>query len=347
MKIAFINTIDVDFGLWDINGVTLCERLVKMFFYVFDEIYLIVNKESLVTYDHIICKYNLECISLEEVKDKYSAKDYVMFCDCDILFFSIENLLFCLKNKRGFYLEGKSKEKEICFVLFKGSCQKKEKDIFDVKKVKNYDSYIFAVNWYRYSKCLQYMRNGIKIIDVNNTYIGDDVILEKNVVVYPNSFILGDTYIGEGTIIYPNSIIEDSVICKNSIVGPFVNIKKGSKVGPNSYVGAFVEVKNSCLKSNVKAKHHAYLGDVDIDDNCNIGCGVIFANYDGKNKYRSKVEKNVFIGSNVTIVSPVNIGANSLIGAGSTIVLDVEENSLAIARNKQINKIDYYKGNKR
>ena len=119
-------------------------------------------------------------------------------------------------------------------------------------------------------------------------------------------------------------------------------MKKGSKTDDNVVVGAFVEMKNSELKKNVKAKHHAYLGDVFVDENSNIGCGVISANYDGKNKHKSYIGKSSFIGSNVTIVSPVKIGNNVVVGAGSTIVKDIKDKSLAIARERQINKESYY-----
>ena len=346
MRIVFVNTVGVDFGLFDIDGITICERLIKMLLNFSDMIYIIANEDSIDMYKKIVDKYDVKFTFCNNVRNMYTSKDFVIFCDCNILFFNIDNLRLYLEKKSEFFLVGKNKVNETCFVLFHGGNYKKEKNVFDVIKVKNYETYSSAINMYRYKKCLHYIKNGVKIIDVNSTYIGDDVVIEKGVIIYPNSFIFGDTYIGEGTIIYPNSVIESSFIYNSCVVGPFANIKKGSKIGANSYIGAFVEVKNSCLKNNVKAKHHAYLGDVEVEENCNIGCGVIFANYDGKKKHRSKVEKNVFIGSNVTIVSPVNIGENSLIGAGSTIVLDVERNSLAIARNKQINKIDYYNGNK-
>ena len=101
-------------------------------------------------------------------------------------------------------------------------------------------------------------------------------------------------------------------------------------------------MKNSNIANNVKAKHHIYLGDVDVGENTNIGCGVITANYDGKNKHKSFIGKNCFVGSNVTFVSPIRVGDNCVIGAGSTIVSNVKENSLSIARERQINKDNYY-----
>ena len=343
MKLAFIRTINADFGLYEINGMSICERVIKSLFKIFDRIYMVSNEETLVIYEDLICKYKLEVIYECDIEEKYTLKDYVLFCDCNVLFFSVGDLFARFEGRRSFYLDGRSKENDNCFVFFRGKCKKRIVDVCNVTKIIDSKTYAYASSAYRCKKNFEYIERGVKIMDVNTTYIGDDVTMGSNVVIYPNCFILGDTHIGDNVIIYPNCVIESSIIFESSIVGPFSNIKKGCQIGANSYIGAFVEVKNSCLKDGVKAKHHAYLGDVDIGENCNIGCGVIFANYDGKIKHRSNVGDNVFLGSNTTIVSPVNIGFNSLIAAGSTIVCDVEKESLAIARNKQINKVDYYK----
>ena len=194
--------------------------------------------------------------------------------------------------------------------------------------------------------CNKLLNEGIKIVDKNSTYISEDVVVGKDVEIYPNNYILGNTIISDMSVVLPNCYIEDSVIGEGCSIGPFSNIKKNSRIGNKSVVGAFVEVKNSQLDTSVKAKHHAYLGDVIIGSNTNVGCGVIVANYDGNKKHQSYIGNNSFIGSNVTIVSPVKIGDNVVVGAGSTIVRDVIDNSLAIAREKQINKENYYKINK-
>ena len=164
----------------------------------------------------------------------------------------------------------------------------------------------------------------------------------RDVEIYPNNYLVGDCSIGDNSVIFPNCYIEDSVIGEACCIGPFSNLKKGCYIDDKVIVGAFVEVKNSVIKSGVKAKHHAYLGDVEIGQETNIGCGVIVANYDGEKKHKTHIGKKVFVGSNVTIISPVEIGSNVVVGAGSTIVKDISDNSLAIARERQVNKENYY-----
>ena len=114
-----------------------------------------------------------------------------------------------------------------------------------------------------------------------------------------------------------------------------------SKIGDDCRVGNFVEIKNSTLKSNVKAAHLAYIGDAYIGYRCNFGCGSITVNYDGKNKHKTIIGNDVFVGSNSNLVAPINISDNSFIACGSTITTDVPKNTLSIARSRQINKVNY------
>lgn len=199
-----------------------------------------------------------------------------------------------------------------------------------------------------------HMRNGVTLIDPDNTYIDQDVIIKRDTIIYPNVTIQGKTEIGEDCKVFSNTRIIDSYIGDNvevessliekSVIGNFVNIgpnahlRPDSKLGNNIKIGNFVEVKNSVLADGVKAGHLAYIGDAEIGENVNIGCGVIFANYDGKNKHLTKVGNNSFIGSNSNLVAPVNIGNNAYVAAGSTIVENVEDGSLSIARARQVNK---------
>lgn len=203
------------------------------------------------------------------------------------------------------------------------------------------DFYLVNKEFYKYI-CLKHIKNGVKIYDPDSTYISEGVDIGRDVEIYPNNYILGATKINDNSCIYPFCYIEDSFIGNKCNVGPYTRLKKGSWLDREVEVASFVEVKKSTLKKGVKAKHHAYLGDCVIGENTNIGCGVIVANFDGRKKNQSIIENNCFIGSNVTIISPVKISSNSVIAAGSTIVSDVKANSLAIARNKQINKDEYY-----
>ena len=171
-----------------------------------------------------------------------------------------------------------------------------------------------------------HMRNGVTIEDTSTTYIHDDVIIGMDTVIHPNTTIKGNVVIGE-----------------NCEIGPNAYIREGCRIADNVKIGNFVELKNTTVDSGTKVPHFIYLGDCEVGKNTNIGCGTITCNYDGINKNKTLIGDNCFVGSNVNFVAPVKIGNNSKIGAGSTITEDVPENSLAIARQRQINKENYNK----
>lgn len=193
--------------------------------------------------------------------------------------------------------------------------------------------------------------NGSNIIIDDTAIIGKDVKISDNVCILgksvigdrceisPNS-VIKDSYLGEGCIIVA-SHIEDSSLGKGCTVGPFAHIRTNSKLGEKCRVGNFVEIKNSQIGNNSKMAHLAYVGDAIVGNNCNIGCGVVFCNYDGEKKQQSKLGDNVFVGSNANLVAPVSIADNAYIAAGSTINLDVGEGEFAIARERQTNKKNF------
>ncbi len=199
-----------------------------------------------------------------------------------------------------------------------------------------------------------HMRNGVTIINPDATFIENDVKIGRDTIIYPNTFLHGETYIGQNCVIGPNSQIFDSQIFNdvnisysvvlNSMVknktkvGPFAYIRPNCIVDENVKVGDFVELKNSNIGSGTKISHLTYVGDSDVGQNINFGCGTVTVNYDGKQKFRTTIEDGAFIGCNTNLIAPVNVGKNSYIAAGSTITQDVPENSLAIARQRQINK---------
>lgn len=198
------------------------------------------------------------------------------------------------------------------------------------------------------------MLSGVTIIDPNNTYIEAKVKIGNDSIIYPGTYIQGETIIGSGCIIGPNSRIINSTINNsvtiesskvieatiddNTTVGPFAYLRPGSILGKNVKIGDFVEVKKSIIGDNSKSSHLAYIGDAEIGEDVNIGCGVVFVNYDGKKKHKTYVGKNAFIGSNSNLVAPVNIKPGGYVACGSTITDDVEEGDLAIARARQVNK---------
>lgn len=188
----------------------------------------------------------------------------------------------------------------------------------------------------------KHMLNGVTIVDKDNTYIGPDVCIGEGTVIYPNSVLEGTTVIGDGCTI-KSSYISDSIVGDNSTVGPYAHLRAGAIIGQNNRIGNFVEVKKSILGDGVKSAHLTYIGDSEVGDKVNFGCGVVTVNYDGKNKFKTVIDSDAFIGSNVNLIAPIHVGARSKIAAGSTISEDVPADSLSIAREYQTNKVDYYK----
>ena len=195
------------------------------------------------------------------------------------------------------------------------------------------------------------MKNKPKFINKKSCIIDKSVEFGKNVTIYPNNIILGESVINDGTTLKSGNYIDNSIIGEKCLieqshlsfaeignhctVGPFARIRPGTFIEENVKIGNFVEVKNSTIKSGTKASHLAYIGDADIGANCNIGCGVIFANYNGKKKFRTNVGDNCFIGSNSNIIAPVTIANNCYICAGTTLTQDTNENDFVIARERE------------
>ncbi len=208
----------------------------------------------------------------------------------------------------------------------------------------------------------KHMKNGVTIIDPNNTYIDEEVEIGQDTVVYPNSFLKGESKIGKNCEIGPganitntkigdgvkflNSVAVDAKIGTGTTVGPFAYIRPKSDIGEKVKIGDFVEVKNSVIGNGTKISHLTYVGDSDVGQNINFGCGTITVNYDGKNKFRTVIEDNAFIGCNTNLVAPVKVNKNAFIAAGSTITEDVDADSLAIARCRQTVKKDWRKNKK-
>lgn len=194
------------------------------------------------------------------------------------------------------------------------------------------------------------LENGVEFIDITAAYIENTVKIGKGTKIYPGVVIEGHTEIGENCIIGMNtrikdskvdngveiqsSVIIDSHVGDETTVGPFAYLRPGSNVGKKCKIGDFVEVKNSNFGDGSKSSHLTYIGDSDVGKNVNIGCGVVFVNYDGKNKFRSTVGDGSFVGCNTNLVSPVNIDENVYIAAGSTVVEDIPKGSLYVARSR-------------
>ncbi|AWM15422.1 MULTISPECIES: bifunctional UDP-N-acetylglucosamine diphosphorylase/glucosamine-1-phosphate N-acetyltransferase GlmU [Bacillus] len=205
----------------------------------------------------------------------------------------------------------------------------------------------------------RHMQNGVTLIDPMNTYISPDAVIGSDTVIYPGTVIKGEVQIGEDTIIGPhteimNSSIGSRTVIKQSVVnhskvgndvniGPFAHIRPDSVIGNEVKIGNFVEIKKTQFGDRSKASHLSYVGDAEVGTDVNLGCGSITVNYDGKNKYLTKIEDGAFIGCNSNLVAPVTVGEGAYVAAGSTVTEDVPGKALAIARARQVNKDDYVK----
>jgi bifunctional UDP-N-acetylglucosamine pyrophosphorylase/glucosamine-1-phosphate N-acetyltransferase len=178
-------------------------------------------------------------------------------------------------------------------------------------------------------------KKGVKLVSPESIYLSSDTKFGKNVLIEPYVVIGEGVKIGNNVKILSFSYIEKAKIGDNVTVGPFARLRPDTILENNSRIGNFVEIKKSKIGKNSKVNHLSYIGDSVLGKNVNIGAGTITCNYDGKNKYKTKILDNAFIGSNTSLVAPVKIGKNTLIGAGSTITKNVKDNTLALSRTSQ------------
>ena len=201
-------------------------------------------------------------------------------------------------------------------------------------------------------KIESYLEKGLQIKDPNNFNLRGDINFKANVRIDTGCVFDGKINLGRNVEIGPYtilknvniednvrvdafSVIEESEIKKNSTVGPFARLRNGVVVGENCRVGNFVEIKNSAIGNSTKASHLSYIGDAEIGKDVNIGAGAITCNYDGKDKHKTTIEDNVFVGSNTSLVAPIKIKKGATIGAGSCITIDAPAKSLNVGRAKQ------------
>ena len=183
----------------------------------------------------------------------------------------------------------------------------------------------------------RHLAAGVTFIDPDSTYIGADVEIGVDTVIEPGCVISGPSRIAEGVHIKAYSVIEASKIEEGAVVGPMAHLRPGSHLESDSKVGNFVEIKNSRLGVGSKANHLTYVGDSDVGDQVNLGCGVVTVNYDGQEKHRTTIEDGAFVGCNANLIAPVRVGANSYVAAGSTLTKDLPPDALAVARERQRN----------
>jgi len=187
------------------------------------------------------------------------------------------------------------------------------------------------------------MRRGVTLVAPETIFVSTDTKFGKHVIINPYVVIGRNVKIGNNVEILSFTHIEGAKIENNVKLGPYSRVRPGAVLSSGSSIGNFVEIKNSKVGAGTKINHLSYIGDASIGKSVNIGAGTITCNYDGKKKYKTKIQDGAFIGSNSSLVAPISIGKKSVVGAGSVITKNVKQKSLALTRSKQIEKKNYRK----
>lgn len=328
-----------------------------------DGIILTANFENPFSYGRILTEAG-KVTGIVEEKDATEEQKKIKEVNAGVYIFKAQDLLYALdridnKNEKGeYYLTDVIK---ILSQAGKKVISHSLEDSMEIQGVNSKVELALTSKVLRDRKNNKLMESGVILIDPNTTYIDDEVIIGMDSIIYPNVIIQGNTEIGENCEILPNtriidskihsnvkiesSVIEESIIEDGATIGPFAHLRPKSHLKENVHIGNFVETKKSTLEKGVKAGHLTYLGDAHIGEKTNIGAGTITCNYDGKNKFKTVIGKNVFIGSDTMLVAPVTIGDSAVTGAGSVITKDVPNNALGVERAKQIIKEGWKKEN--
>ena len=192
----------------------------------------------------------------------------------------------------------------------------------------------------------KFLKSGVKMIGPDTIYFSKDTKIGKNVIIEPYVVIGSKVKIGNNVIIKSFSHLENCKIENKVEIGPYARIRPGTTLKEGSKIGNFVEIKKSTLGKKSKVNHLTYIGDTSIGKSVNVGAGTITCNYDGIKKNKTRIKDNVFIGSNSSLVAPLTIEENSIIGAGSTITRNVSKKSLALTRSQQLEVKNYKRKSK-
>ena len=228
------------------------------------------------------------------------------------------------------------------------------KDNEEVMGVNDRQDLLNAQRWIQKRINNKWIENGVTFINPQGTYISLETTFEEDVVLYPNIYLEGKNHIARGTTILPGSFIINSKIGEETVIdacritdstvgnkvniGPYAHLRGHTVIADGNRIGNFVEMKNAKIGKKTRCAHLTYIGDAEVGEDVNFGCGVVTVNYDGKNKFMTKIGDHAFIGSNVNLIAPIEVGNNAVVAAGSTIDENVPDNDMAIARQRQVNK---------
>ena len=181
---------------------------------------------------------------------------------------------------------------------------------------------------------LRMLSNGVTLISPETNFFSHDTVIGKDSIIHPNVVIGKNVRIGEAVEIKSFSHLEGAIISNEVVIGPYARLRPGTEIDNGVKIGNFVEIKKAKIGEGAKINHLSYVGDANVGQNANIGAGTITCNYDGFAKHVTVIGDGVFIGSNTSLVAPVEVGDNAIIGAGSTITKSVDENALSVVRGE-------------
>jgi len=314
-----------------------------------DIVLLAVNTNKKNEYGKIILNDEDKVKKIVEFKDATIDQKKISLCNSGILLLKsgvLKKLITKIKSKN------KKKEYYLTDIVDLAN-----KDNFKINYVKSDFLKTLGVNTKQeLAVAEEYFQNvlrekfisaGTKLLDPKSVFFNYDTKIGKDVIIEPNVFFGPNVIIKNNVHIKAFSHIEGAKILDNAIIGPFARLRPGTVIGPSSHVGNFVEIKKTHIEKNSKINHLSYLGDTNIGKNVNIGAGVITCNYDGIKKNKTTIADNVFVGSNVSLVAPIKLSKNSIVGAGSVITQSVKKNALALERNEQKIFPNYKKNRKK
>ncbi len=288
-------------------------------------------------YGRLVVNSNNHLEKIIETKDATAKEKKITLCNSGVIAVDgkiIEKLLEKVKNNNAageFYLTdivGIANEMNLKCAFI----ETKEEEVlgvnsrFELAKIENIKQEILRKKM---------MDLGVTLIDSNSVYFSFDTKISHDVIIHPHVVFGCNVVIEKDVEIKSFCHIDGAEIMSGAVVGPFARIRPQTKISQNARIGNFVEIKKSNVKRGAKINHLSYIGDSEIGEESNIGAGTITCNYDGYNKFQTKIGKNVFIGSNSALVAPIEIGDGAVIGAGSVITKNVEKDDLAVARTKQ------------
>ena len=302
-----------------------------------DIIILAVNTKKKNEYGRIILNDKAQVKKIIEFKDATNEQKKIPLCNSGIILIKsniLKKLIVKIKPKN------KKKEYYLTDIIELATKENLKVDFFKENFSKTLgintkQELVVAEEYFQDILRNKFINNGIKILDPKTVFFHYDTKIGKDVTIEPNVFFGPNVIIKNNVHIKAFSHIEGAKIYDNVTIGPFARLRPDTIINENSRIGNFVEIKKTNIKKNSKVNHLTYLGDSEVGENVNIGAGVITCNYDGIKKYKTKIENNVFVGSNVSLVAPVKLSKNSIVGAGSVITESVKEKALAVERNKQ------------